>query len=108
MSCSARLETSNTYRNRLSMPSGKPSIPLLLEARGHPGDGLERRFRLQLLRDDRRFQTLGGFAEIIVDDHVLVELFAGLDLVHRLLQPRLDFLLTVQAAIAQALLESFE
>src|SRR5260221_10971964 len=46
MSCSARLDTSNTYRERPSMPSGKPSISFLLEPLGHPGDGLERRLGL--------------------------------------------------------------
>ena len=43
MICSARLETSRTYRNLLSMPSGNPSILLfLLESLGHPIDGIER------------------------------------------------------------------
>src|SRR5881392_632934 len=79
-SCSARLETSNTYRNLLSMPSGKPSITFLLESLGHLGDRFERRSRLQLLGDDRGLEAFRGLAEIIVDDHVLIELFAGVDL----------------------------
>src|SRR6266705_12351 len=109
MSCSALFETSRTYRNRLSMPSGNPSIALLLfEALGHVVDGVERRFRLQLLRDDRRFEAFGRLAEIIVDDDVLVELFPGVDLGDRFSQPRLDLLLGVEASIAQPLLQCFE
>src|SRR5438128_12405799 len=109
MICSARLDTSNTYRNRLSTPSGSPSIALfLLEPLGHPIDGFEGRFCLQLLRDDRRLQALRGYFEIIVDDDVLVKLLAGVDLVDRFPQPRLDLRIGVQAAVAQAPLENVE
>src|ERR1051325_2387024 len=109
MSCSARFDTSRTYRNRLSTPSGNPSIALfLLEALGHRCDGLQRRFRLQLLRDDRSLQTLRGFFEIIVDDDVVVELLAGIDLIDRFLQSGLDLVIRVQSAIAEALFERVE
>src|SRR5437764_1244678 len=91
MSCSALFETSRTYRNRLSTPSGNSSIAvLLLEALGHRVDRVERRLRLQLLRDDRRLEAFGRLAEVIVDDDVLVELFPGVDLGDRLAQPRLE------------------
>src|ERR1043166_5908442 len=109
MSCSALFETSRTYRNRLSTPSGNPSIAmLLLEALGHRVDRLERRFRLQFLRDDRRLEALRRHAEVIVDDDVVVELFPGVDLGDRLAQPRLDLGLGVEAPIAQPLLEHVE
>src|ERR1043166_6847165 len=109
MSCSALFETSRTYRNRLSTPSGNPSIAmLLLEALGHRVDRLERRFRLQFLRDDRRLEAFGRLGEVIVDDDVLVKVLRGVDLGDRLAQPRLDLALRVQAAIAQPLLERVE
>src|SRR5712691_1823363 len=108
MSCSALFETSSTYRKRLSTPSGKPSIPFLLEALGHPGDAFERRFRLQFFRDDRRLETLGGDLQIVVDDDVVVELFGRVDLVDRLLEPRLDLLITVQTAVAKPLFQNIQ
>src|SRR5216110_3459734 len=102
MSCSALLETSRTYRNRLSTPSGSPSIAmLLLEALGHRVDGFERRFRLQFLRDDRRLEAFGRLGQVIVDDHVLIEPFVRIDLSDRLAQPGLDLGLGIEAAVAQ-------
>src|SRR5258708_22167304 len=108
MSCSARFDTRSTYRNLLSTPSGKPSISLLLDPLGHPGDGLERRLCLQLLGNDGGLEAFGGLGQIVVNDDVLVELFAGVDLVDGLLQARLDLRFGVQPAIPQALFQRLE
>src|SRR5438045_2634186 len=109
MSCSARFDTSRTYRKRLSTPSGNPSIALfLLEALGHRCDGFQRRFRLQLASDDGGLEALRRFNQIIVDDDVVVKLFAGVDLVDRFLQSRVDLVVGIQSAIAEALFERVE
>src|ERR1700682_5428059 len=108
MSCSARFDTRSTYRNLLSTPSGKPSIAFLLEPLGHPRDGFERRLRLQLLGYDRGLEALSGLGQVVIDDDVLVELFAGVDLVDGLLQPRFDLRLRVQPAVPQALFQCLE
>src|SRR5216684_855578 len=90
------------------MPSGKPSISLLLQTLGHRGDRFERCLRLQFLCDDRRLQTFGGDVQLIVDDDVVVKLFPGVDLVDGLLQSGLNLVFTVQAAVAETLLEMVE
>src|SRR5438270_11161200 len=106
MSCSALFETSRTYRKRLSTPSGIDSIAMfLLEALRHRVDRLERRFRLQLLRDDRRLEAFGRLAEAIVDDDVLVKLFPGIDLGDRLAHPSLALGVRGPAASARPLLQ---
>src|SRR5205814_839721 len=102
----ARFDTSRTYRKRLSMPSGNPSIALfLLEALGHRCDGLQRRFRLQLPGDDRGLEAFGRLGQIIIDDHVVVEILAGVDLVDGLPQPGVDLVVGVQSAVAKALFQ---
>src|SRR5438270_1988439 len=109
MSCSARFDTSRTYRKRLSTPSGNPSIALfLLEALGHRCDSLQRRFRLQLSSDDRSLEALCRFDQVIVDDDVIVEVLAGVDLIDRFFQSRVDLVIRIQSAIAKALFERIE
>src|SRR5205807_4244960 len=90
------------------MPSGKPSISLLLQALGHRGDRFERRLRLQLFGDDRRLQTFGGDVQVIVDDDVVIKLFAGVDLVCRLLLAKKNLVFAVQASVVKPLFEMIE
>src|SRR5688500_3687927 len=102
MSCSALLETSSTYRNLLSTPSGSPSIAVLLfQSLRHRGDGFERSLRLQLPGDNRGLQALRRDTQVVVDDDVVVEILAFVDLVDRLPQPEMDLVVGVQAALAQ-------
>jgi chloramphenicol 3-O-phosphotransferase len=51
--------------------------------------------------DDRGLQALGRGAQIVVDDDVVVEILAFVDLVDRLAQAQIDLLVGVQAALAQ-------